>query len=323
MPVAYESNRCPVCRRPHPAAVVADREDVQREVDALWTFHLRRVRPATPPSRLLDRLIFTLPPALQIVRCGECAVLYRDPVERRVEHVFAGESLDAASLHALFTLHRRAFRVQAGRLTRAAEGTGRGLEVGSYTGAFLAAARDRGWRFEGVDVNADAVRFARSRGLDVARRTLDAVPATRRYDAIAIWNCFEQLPDPTTVLRTARDRLAPGGTIALRVPNGGFYAALRRHLRGPTGPVARAVLAHSNLLGFPYRNGFTTDSLERLLNDVGFTVVRTAGGTVLPVPDASLRRWATLEARAIRRVLRRTPAPSAAPWFEIYARRGP
>ena len=71
---------------------------------------------------------------------------------------------------------------------------GSGLEVGSYVGAFLDAARARGWRFEGVDVNEGASRFARAQGLTVTVGTIDEVPATRRFDAVAIWNCLDQFP---------------------------------------------------------------------------------------------------------------------------------
>ena len=76
------------------------------------------------------------------------------------------------------------------------------------------------------------------------------------------------------------------GVLAIRVPNGAFYAAVRRRLDGIAGPIARALLAHNNLLGFPYRHGFTVQSLTLLLEDTGFDVVRTTVTRSCPSPTS-------------------------------------
>src|SRR5688572_27918643 len=102
-----------------------------------------------------------------------------------------------------------------------------------------------------------------------------------------MWNCFDQLDDPRTASRTASGLLALCGVLAVRVPNGGFWAAMRRHVDGPLAPVARLLLAHSNLLGFPYRHVFTPRALARLLEATGFVVVRTRGDALVPIAD----RW--------------------------------
>ena len=82
------------------------------------------------------------------------------------------------------------------------------------------------------------------------------------------------------------------------------------------------MLAHSNLLGFPYRHGFTPGSLARLLEATGFAVTRTWGDALVPIADRWTRPWAALEERAVKRALRLVArvAPDAAPWFEVYAR---
>ena len=120
--------------------------------------------------------------------------------------------------------------------------------------------------------------------------------------------------------------LSPGGIVALRVPNGEAYARWRDAAEhGRTAPLARAVLAHNNLLTFPYRYGFTLRSLRRLLRDAGLGIVHVHGDTLVPVADEHTRRWARVEERAVKgalrvlRSLRLTPA-SASPWLEVYAR---
>ena len=72
-----------------------------------------------------------------------------------------------AALLALHDAQRKSYRAQAKRLTRHLARRGTGLEVGSYVGAFLAAARDSRWTFEGLDVNPHVNAFARSLGFTV------------------------------------------------------------------------------------------------------------------------------------------------------------
>jgi hypothetical protein len=191
-------------------------------------------------------------------------------------------------------------------------------------GAFLAAARDAGWTFEGLDVNAHAAAFACRMGFRVTVGELDALEG-RRFDAIAIWNTFEQLPDPRAAAVGARGLLNPGGTLAVRVPNGQAYVALRHALQGLFAPLARALLAHDNLLGFPYRHGFTTGSLRRLLNDAGFGEVRFHGDALVPIADRWTRPWARMEERVVKTLLRGAARSGRlgrrySPWIEAYAR---
>jgi 2-polyprenyl-3-methyl-5-hydroxy-6-metoxy-1,4-benzoquinol methylase len=151
------------------------------------------------------------------------------------------------------------------------------------------------------------------------------VPTGRRFDAVAIWNCLDQLADPRHVVSRARALLAPRGIVAIRVPNGDAYARWRARAVTNGGGVARAVLAHNNLLTFPYRYGFTVRSLGRLLRDVGLEVVRVHGDTLVPIADRFTKPWAGAEERLVKGALRLarglhlTPA-SASPWIEVYAR---
>jgi 2-polyprenyl-3-methyl-5-hydroxy-6-metoxy-1,4-benzoquinol methylase len=322
---SYDLTPCPVCSS-RDAEQVASVEDARAEMEMLWEFHQRRLRPDTPPRALADRVAFSQRPPLRLARCRECSLIYRNPRERAVELVetYEGEEPDEATLRTLHENQRRAYRAQVRRLEKAHGRRGAGLEVGSYVGAFLAAARETGWTFEGLDVNERAAAFACRMGFRVTVGELTEIRG-RRFDAVAIWNTFEQLPDPRAAATTARKLLNTGGTLALRVPNGDAYAAARRALRGPLASSARAVMAHNNLLGFPYRHGFTTRSLTRLLNDVGFGDVRFHGDALVPIGDRWTRPWARLEERIVKTVLRVAGQGGRlgrrfSPWIEAYAR---
>lgn len=327
---AYELARCLVCGSTDGRAV-ADSDDVRTEVEALWAFHTRRLRAQTPPTHLTDRVAFSQHAPLRLVECNVCGLVYRNPVERarELDEAYAGDEPAVEVLAALHDTQRDAYRAQARRLTRAAGGrVGAGLEVGSYVGGFLAAAREVGWRFEGVDVNEVATRFARSRGMRVHLGTIEELAGDRafesRFRAVAFWNCFDQLADPRSATMAARRLLAPKGVVALRVPNGAFYARVRRLLSTAAAPAARLLLAHNNLLSFPYRYGFGPSSITRLLGDCGFRVERIFGDVLVPIADRWTRAWAAVEERVVKAIL--TPLARAngriglAPWIEVYAR---
>jgi SAM-dependent methyltransferase len=320
MATRYEIAPCPVCGGTG-GTQLAGPDEIRSELEQLWEFHTRRLRGGTPPRMLLDRAAFSQEPPLRVERCDGCGLLFRNPRERADEllDTYGEESQAEAALQSLFDSQHRSYRVQARRLTRQFGRPGTGLEVGSYVGAFLAAAAAEGWTFRGVDVNTGASEFARARGLDVSTGTIDDDDRAGAYDVVAFWNCFDQLPDPAAAARAARRRLRPGGMIAVRVPNGAFYAAWRARLDTALGAVARGLLAHSNLLGFPYRHGFSTPSLARVLDDAGFEVSRVVGDALVPMADRWTRPGFAAEERLTKLLLRRLPAASS-PWIEVYAR---
>lgn len=319
----YELARCPVCNGAD-SRELAGADDVREEIEALWAFHTRRLRDDTPPERLTDRVAFSQAPPLRLVQCARCETVFRNPRERAfdVKETYEDETPTLEALQALHDTQRASFEAQASRLTDVIGKPGRGIEVGSYAGAFLDTAKQFGWRFEGLDVNESANEFVRSLGHHVTSGDLTSFRTRQPFDAVAIWNCFEQLPDPRVAARAARALLVPHGVLAIRVPNGAFYAAVRRRLDGVAGPVARALLAHNNLLGFPYRHGFTVRSLTLLLEDTGFDVVRTHGDALVPIADEWTRGWAAAEERMVKTAIKALAAldTDGAPWFEVYAR---
>lgn len=316
----YEIGPCPACTS-SANHVIADGDAVRDEMEQLWAFHTRRLRGHTPVSRLHDRIAFSQDPPLRIVQCDDCGLLFRNPRERADDlmDTYSDEDPDHAALEALFANQRASYRTQARRLTRLAGHTGTGLEVGSYIGAFLTAAADAGWQFRGLDVNRTANTFARNRGFDVRGGTIESFDDSSIHDVVAFWNCFDQLPDPRAAAAAARRRLRDGGWIAIRVPNGEFYARWRDRLRSPSRPLARLLLAHNNLLGFPYRHGFSPTSLRALLESTGFRVERAFGDSLVPTADRWTRPWARAEEHAVKAILRALP-PVRSPWIEVYAR---
>ena len=216
--VSYELARCAVCGEAD-ARELASSDEVRTEVEALWAFHSARLSPRTPPAQLMDRVAFSQHAPLRLVRCRQCGLVYRNPVERATEltEAYTDSSPTTERMRALHETQRASYAAQARRLAETFGRRGSGIEVGSYVGAFLAAARERGWQFAGVDVNACANAFTRSLGFRVHDGTLESLDDGANVDVVAIWNCLDQLPDPVATLRAARDRLATGGMVVVSV----------------------------------------------------------------------------------------------------------
>jgi SAM-dependent methyltransferase len=326
MATTYELSACPVCSS-SAAQELVSADDARHEIEQLWEYHQKRLRPDIPASHLMDRVAFSQRAPLRLVRCDDCGLVYRNPVERATEvsEIYESDGPDRAVLRALHDTQRPAYDAQAARLTEIFGRRGTGIEVGSYVGAFLAAARDAGWQFAGVDVNAGTNAFTRALGFQVDDGTIESLDAERRVDVVAIWNCLDQLADPASAVRAARAHLTSGGMLAVRVPNGACYAAFRPLLRSPLAGIAREWLAQNNLLGFPYRYGFTPTALTRLVERNGMRVEQVVGDVLVPIADRWTRRWAALEERLVKRVIgagariSRGDKPLA-PWFELYAR---
>lgn len=322
MDTTYEIAACPACGSEAADEEIASREEILEEMELLWEFHMRRLDPGIPQRFLTDRLVFSQDPPVRVGRCSDCGTLFRNPRERERDllALYAEEELEPAIMRSLFEAQRASYAAQARRLTDYAGGPGTVLEVGSYVGGFLAAARAEGWEALGVDLNRSAADYAAEQGFLIQVGELGAVPNETPLDAIGIWNCFDQLPNPQQTVEEARRRLWPGGTIAIRVPNGAFYARLRTRLNGRGHLLAVRALALNNLLGFPYRVGYTPESLCALLARAGFQQFRVVGDTLVPIADRWTRRWARLEEKAVKRAMRGVVRGGTAPWIEVYAR---
>src|SRR4051812_9568350 len=181
MSVAYELARCAVCGSAETRELAAP-PDVRAEVEALWAFHGRRLRADTPPAQLMDRVAFSQHAPLRVVQCAACGLVYRNPVERPRELAVAyeDESPTTERMQALHDTQRASYATQAARLTRIFGRRGSGIEVGSYVGAFLASAREAGWQFSGVDVNACTNTFTRSLGFAVHDGPIESLEDDRR-----------------------------------------------------------------------------------------------------------------------------------------------
>src|SRR5438445_7372916 len=99
---SYELAACPVCTA-DAAHELLDRYAVQREIEQLWQFHLRRLKDGVPTDALYDRVVFSQEFPLRVVQCAACDTVYRDPREtgRSLVELYTRELVAEASLEQL------------------------------------------------------------------------------------------------------------------------------------------------------------------------------------------------------------------------------
>ncbi len=216
--------------------------------------------------------------AVWIRRCAGCGLRQVRPrlSPAAVEALYGADYFDSAASHGFAGYARQRQRYErdafflARELQRFAP-TGRFLEVGSALGFLLASLGPRTrWRVEGVEVSAFGAWYARDRfGVTVHEGTLEGAGfAPERFDYVLQKDLLEHVTHPRRHLEETRRIMRPGARLRIVTPHG--EADLR--------PLQRAaVVARPGevpVLGQGHLTFFSRAQLLRLLDDVGFRVLR-------------------------------------------------
>jgi SAM-dependent methyltransferase len=312
--------------------LVCSEAELRAQLTYLRAFHRRRLRPSherRSDQAHADRSEFTQDYTTDVVACRGCGLVLRDqrPPATDVLEAYEADEYGEERLAAMFEAQLQSARAKARQLQRRLRASGRPrvIEIGSFVGGFLAAAGELGWEAAGVDPGQEVVAYCRRRGLQVHQSAAeDAAIASDSVDCVAIWNTFDQLPDPRPTLAAARRWLRPGGLLVIRVPSGAaFRGAMRVRSVLPFDAPLMAALAWNNLLGFPYLYGYAADTLDRLLSACGFARRGVRPDTLVRLADKDSKPWAAWEERIVKSLWGSAAWVDhrIAPWLDAYYRR--
>jgi SAM-dependent methyltransferase len=324
---------CPACRGQEFSTLVPptvlDEERRLRE-----RFVKDRLSHPVSPQQLKDLTDFFHAGKAEIALCSGCSLLLRREFEAANE-TYSDDSYDPKAIEAVYPQYLSAFRAKEHPYRALLPAGSHVIEIGSHYGAFLQTAAEWSWHAEGVDIGEDTTRFARSKGFTVHKKELhDCRFPPASLDAVFIWNCFEQIPDPAPTLAEAHRVLKPGGLLLIRTPNGLFYAMSHSLLASAdvTSPAKELVIeamAYNNLLGFPYLYGHRRATLNLLIERFEFRFENGVNSELitLPVPDPAA--WVQQEERIIndevrlvsRSVLADGQGKLTGTWIELWYRR--
>jgi 2-polyprenyl-3-methyl-5-hydroxy-6-metoxy-1,4-benzoquinol methylase len=273
---------CPVCNSTLFRLAVS-RQNIQTETSLRSRFIRERLPYSPEPGELKDLLDFMHNDYAEILECARCGILRREEPASKGAVEYENDLNDQAAMALTYPRYLEFFGKKRDALSGLLRPDAEILEIGSHLGAFLQIAEEWRWRPTGLDTGRDTVAFARGRGLTVHKSAVeDASLGPSRYDAVFIWNCFEQIPDPRTVLRLSRGTLKSDGLLVIRVPNAAAYLELRDRTLKST--FARRALAYNNLLAFPYLYGYSETTLDILLRQHGFVRVWSFDSELITMP---------------------------------------
>lgn len=167
---------------------------------------------------------FTIKQGLSVVRCVRCGLVYVNPrldAQSLHRHYNSGQSSRVQYYLDVECADRRTFDEVLDLLEQHLPQRGELLDIGPNTGTCLLAARERGWRGCGIEINADAAAYCRqSRGLNVIAGTLDTHPFPRDcFDVVLMGDVIEHLSDPRATMRQVQRILRPGGLVVISTPD--------------------------------------------------------------------------------------------------------
>jgi 2-polyprenyl-3-methyl-5-hydroxy-6-metoxy-1,4-benzoquinol methylase len=160
-----------------------------------------------------------------VLKCAHCGLIFVDPVP---ELPLLANHYDA-SYYANWLGNQKEERQRMwGRRLKTIERlsrTGRLLDVGCATGAFLQLAQNNGWEIRGTEYSPYAAKFAGDLlKADIhCGHLMDARYEDSFFDVVTFWHVLEHLHDPMQYLQEAHRILKPSGLLVIAVPNVNDY----------------------------------------------------------------------------------------------------
>jgi SAM-dependent methyltransferase len=164
----------------------------------------------------------------RIVRCRACTLVYVNPrlTMPALTALYQGQVISPTDYYVRTEREdARSFTARV-RLIERHRAVGTLLDLGCGPGTFSQAARARGWRTRGLDLNAASVERCRALGLDVVCGAFpNSAFGGATFDVVVMNDFLEHLTDPAGAIAAARELLAPDGILFVTTPNIGSIMA--------------------------------------------------------------------------------------------------
>lgn len=157
------------------------------------------------------------------------------------------------------------------------------LDIGCSVGNWAAYWTNRGWKASGIDINAENIESAQTKGITakVCDLNNESIPfADNSFDLVFAGEVIEHLIDTDGFLKEIRRCLRPDGYLLLTTPN---LSSFENRLRIMLGYYP--VWVNYNLDGCGHVRAYTPPVLKKQLKQNGFHVIKHTGNWVPFVPQ--------------------------------------
>jgi 2-polyprenyl-3-methyl-5-hydroxy-6-metoxy-1,4-benzoquinol methylase len=203
--------------------------------------------------------------AYDVMECTNCRHFFTNPTfsQSDLDDIYIDKySYDAHSL--IYREKRMRARRYASEIAKLS-GARSALEVGCMHGLLLTELQIQGLRVSGVELDPEAVKFCKERGLDVTHSSVEnhLRKAGNKHDVIIMSHVIEHIADPIKQLTELRKRMSNNGKLVLITPNS--HAKTRKLFGRYWGYWQVPV----------HINHFNIDSIKEMLEKSGFTLTDT------------------------------------------------
>ncbi|MET0392764.1 MAG: class I SAM-dependent methyltransferase [Chitinophagaceae bacterium] len=165
-----------------------------------------------------------------IAECSDCTLRFTQDVPDAAsiapyyqsDNYISHSDTEKGIVNRIYHLVRKATLTRKRKLVQQTTGlaTGKLLEVGSGTGAFLREMKSQGWETTGLEPDAGARQIAKElHGLTLQETGLLYSLPPGSFDAITLWHVLEHVHDLSQYIEQLKMVLKPAGRLIVAVPN--------------------------------------------------------------------------------------------------------
>lgn len=169
-----------------------------------------------------------------IVTCDSCRLIYTNPrpaaneagpyyhATAYISHSDTNEGIVNKLYHAVrkITLQSKTNWIEPEK-----KGNKELLDIGCGNGHFLAAAKEKGWNINGVELDPEtAARAAKLTGHTIAP-SLNEIDSEKKFQVITLWHVLEHVYELDEYFQFFKSRLAKDGKLLLALPNPASFDA--------------------------------------------------------------------------------------------------
>lgn len=199
----------------------------------------------------------------QLVKCNTCGLIYVNPRLNCNTILRIYQTSEDQDFVSQAKAREKTFLKYVRQIEKHSP-KGRILDVGTGSGAFLAAAKKRGWGVYGIELNTWLCAWiTRNYNIEVKNGTLfEQRYPDSFFDVVTLWDVLEHMGDPKAVLSEIRRILKPNGLLVINFPN---ISSLLARLAGRKWWFLLSVHLYY----------FTPQTLRKLVRAVGFSSFKT------------------------------------------------